>query len=175
MGVVFEASHLRLRQRLAIKMLRADLAARYSIVVRFEREARAAARLRNAHVAKVVDVDATPDGIPYIVMEFLEGHDLAQVVASRGTLAIHEVVGWVLETCCAIGEAHDLGIVHRDLKPSNLHLTSDSGRSIVKVLDFGISKLADESDASLTTTHSTLGTPNYMSPEQVRSAKQLDA
>src|SRR5882672_5919272 len=96
MGVVFEASHLRLRQRLAIKMLRPDLAARYSIVVRFEREARAAAKLRNAHVAKVIDVDATPDGIPYIVMEFLEGHDLAQVVTARGTLAIHEVVGWVL-------------------------------------------------------------------------------
>jgi tRNA A-37 threonylcarbamoyl transferase component Bud32 len=192
MGIVFEAQHLRLRQRLAIKMLRSDLAMRHDVVLRFEREARAAAHLRSAHVAKVIDVDATPDGVPYIVMEFLEGQSLAGVISTRralddpgkspttlgspgrGTGDVHEVVGWVLETCCAIAEAHDLGIVHRDLKPANLFLASDGGRSLVKVLDFGISKLADEEDASLTTTQAFLGTPNYMSPEQVRSAKGVD-
>jgi serine/threonine-protein kinase len=173
MGVVFEAYHVRLRQTVAIKMLRSDLALRHNVVVRFEREARAAAQLRSAHAAKVIDVDATPDGDPYIVMEFLSGRNLSQVAAD-GRPAVHEVVGWVLETCCAIAEAHDLGIVHRDLKPSNLLLAADEDRSFVKVLDFGISKQADENDASLTTTQSTLGTPSYMSPEQVRSAKHVD-
>ncbi|HEX9295290.1 MAG TPA: serine/threonine-protein kinase [Polyangiaceae bacterium] len=175
MGIVYEARHLRLRQRLAIKVLRPAFTTRYNVVIRFEREARAAAQLRGAHAAKVIDVDATADGVLYIVMEFLEGRNLAEVLAERESLAIHEVVGWVLETCCAIAEAHDLGIVHRDLKPANLLLAAESGRSVVKVLDFGISKLQDESDASLTTTQGALGTPNYMSPEQVRSAKHVDA
>jgi serine/threonine-protein kinase len=174
MGVVYEAYHLRLRQRVAIKMLRPALATRYNVVVRFEREARAAAQLHSSHVAKVIDVDATPDGVPYIVMEFLEGRNFSQVIAEKRGMAIHDVVGWVLETCCAIAEAHDLGIIHRDLKPSNLLLAKQGDRSIVKVLDFGISKLADENDISLTTTQGTLGTPNYMSPEQVRSAKHVD-
>src|SRR5262249_18380190 len=156
-------------QRLAIKMVRPTLATRHNVVLRFEREARAAAQLRSAHVVKVMDVDATPDGVPYIVMEFLEGQSLAGLLADRGHLGIDEVIGWVLETICAIAEAHDLGIVHRDLKPSNLFLAWESGRSVVKVLDFGISKLADEGETSLTTTQVTLGTPNYMSPEQVRS------
>jgi serine/threonine-protein kinase len=175
MGIVFEACHLRLKQRLAIKMVRSTLATQNNVVLRFEREARAAAQLRSAHVAKVFDVDATPDGVPYIVMEFLEGSDLANILATRKRLEIREAVGLVLETCCAIAEAHDLGIVHRDLKPSNLFLAFESGRSIIKVLDFGISKLMDESDASLTSSQVTLGTPNYMSPEQVRSARFVDA
>jgi eukaryotic-like serine/threonine-protein kinase len=174
MGIVYEAQHVRLRQRLAIKMVRPTLATRNNVVLRFEREARAAAQLRSVHAAKVIDVDATPDGTPYIVMELLEGHNLANVFMSRRPLAVDEVIGWVLETCCAIAEAHDLGIVHRDLKPSNLFLAYESGRSVVKVLDFGISKLTDEGDVSLTTTQVTLGTPNYMSPEQVRSAKEVD-
>jgi serine/threonine-protein kinase len=174
MGIVYEARHVRLRQRLAIKMVRPVLATRHNVVLRFEREARAAAQLRSVHVAKVIDVDATADGVPYIVMEFLEGHGLANMLQAERRRGVDEVIGWVLETCCAIGEAHNLGIVHRDLKPSNLFLASESGRSIVKVLDFGISKLADESDTSLTTTQVTLGTPNYMSPEQVRSAKDVD-
>src|SRR5262249_39773692 len=126
------------------------------------------------HAAKVIDVDATPDGIPYIVMELLEGTNLANVFIARRPLAVPQVIGWVLETCCAIAEAHDHGIVHRDVKPSNLFLATESGRSIVKVLDFGISKLSDDSDVSLTTTQVTLGTPHYMSPEQVRSAKEVD-
>jgi eukaryotic-like serine/threonine-protein kinase len=177
MGIVYEACHVRLRQRVAIKMLRPSLTTRYKVVVRFEREARAAAQLRGAHVAKVIDVDATPDGFPYIVMEFLEGRNLSQVLSESRSLPVHQVVGWVLETCCAIAEAHDLGIVHRDLKPSNLFLAVEAGRAVVKVLDFGISKLEDDSDdASLTTTtQGALGTPNYMSPEQVRSAKHVDA
>jgi len=174
MGIVYEARHVKLRQRLAIKMVRPSLAVRHNVVLRFEREARAAALLRNAHAAKVIDVDATSDGVPYIVMEFLEGRSLSSLLESRGRLPVEEVIGWVLETCCAIAEAHDQGIVHRDLKPSNLFLASESDRSIVKVLDFGISKLADESDASLTTSQVMLGTPNYMSPEQVRSAREVD-
>jgi serine/threonine-protein kinase len=175
MGIVYEAHHVRLRQRLAIKMVRPVLATRNNIVLRFEREARAAAQLRSVHAAKVIDVDATADGVPYIVMEFLEGQSLSSLLEAEHRLGIQDVIGWVLETCCAIGEAHDLGIVHRDLKPSNLFLASESGRSVVKVLDFGISKLADESETSLTTTQVTLGTPNYMSPEQVRSAREVDA
>ena len=119
MGIVYEASHLRLRQRLAIKMVRPRLAARYHVVVRFEREARAAAQLKGPHLAKVIDVDATSDGLPYMVMEFLEGHDLARELASRGPIPVNEAVGWMLETCVAIAEAHELGIITDDQAPGN--------------------------------------------------------
>jgi serine/threonine-protein kinase len=176
MGVVYEANHLRLRRRVALKMLLPHMIATSSdTVARFEREARAAAQLRDRHVTKVLDVDTTSEGVPYLVMEYLEGHDLEAELNARGPLPIGEAVGYVLQVLSAMAEAHDAGIVHRDLKPSNLFLCPDRDGWIVKVLDFGISKMADEGDARLTNTQASVGTPLYMSPEQVRSARNVDA
>ncbi len=175
MGAVYEAEHLKLRQRVAVKLLHPSLTDRRDIVARFEREARAATRLTSPHVARVSDVDTTPDGTPFMVMEFLHGHDLARELAQRGALPITTAVGYVLQACDAMIEAHGVGIVHRDLKPGNLFLAEVAGRRTVKVLDFGISKVAaDEDEPSLTSTFSALGTALYMSPEQVRSAKKVD-
>jgi serine/threonine-protein kinase len=175
MGLVYEANHLRLRRRVALKMLLPHMMATSSdTVARFEREARAAANLRDRHVTKVLDVDVTADGLPYLVMEYLEGHDLEAELAARGPLPVDESCGYVLQACAAMTEAHAAGIIHRDLKPSNLFLCPEKDGWIVKVLDFGISKMADDGDARLTGTQASVGTPLYMSPEQVRSAKSVD-
>jgi serine/threonine-protein kinase len=176
MGVVYEATHLRLRRRVALKMLLPHmLAGSTDLVARFEREARAAGQLRDKHITRVLDVDTTSEGVPYLVMEYLEGHDLEAELVARGPLPIAEAVSYVLQVCGAMGEAHAAGIVHRDLKPSNLFLTPDRDGWLVKVLDFGISKMEGEGDAKLTGTQTTVGTPLYMSPEQVRSSKNVDS
>jgi serine/threonine-protein kinase len=174
MGVVYEAVHVRLGQRVALKMLLPEIAARPDVVARFEREARAAVRLSGPHVARVLDVVTLPDGRPYMVMEYLEGRDLAAELAERGPLPIHEAVGYLLQACEGMAEAHRIGTVHRDLKPGNLFLNVQGGGRAVKVIDFGISKIADETQVSVTATFSALGTALYMSPEQVRSAKNVD-
>ncbi len=176
MGVVYEANHLRLRRRVALKMLLPHMMTTSSdMVVRFEREARAAGKLRDRHVTKVLDVDTTEEGLPYLVMEYLEGHDLEAELSSRGRLPIDEAVGYLLQVCAAMTEAHNAGIVHRDLKPSNLFLCPDRDGFLVKVLDFGISKMADDGESRLTGTLTSVGTPLYMSPEQVRSARDVDS
>jgi serine/threonine protein kinase len=176
MGVVYEATHQRLRQRVALKMLLPAMLEYAVVVSRFEREARAAAQLRGRHVARVVDVDLTPDGLPYMVMDFLEGHDLQAEIERRGRLESGPAVDYVLQACAAMIEAHQIGIVHRDLKPSNLFLAEDEalGR-VVKVLDFGISKLAADADAKLTDVDTVMGTALYMSPEQLRASHAVDA
>lgn len=171
MGVVYEALHLALGQRVAIKLLRPERTSERD-AARFMREARAASRLSSRHVARVLDVDALPSGLPYMVMEFLDGRDLEQELLDRGWLGVSEAVDYVIQACDALAEAHALGIVHRDLKPSNLYLCSRGEIRVVKVLDFGISKIADE--ANVTATCTTLGTPLYMSPEQIRSSKDVD-
>jgi serine/threonine protein kinase len=174
MGIVYEATHLRLGQRVAVKMLLPDLMESESAVARFEREARAIAHLRSPHVARVFDVDALSDGTPYMVMEFLEGRDLAEELVARGPLSVEEAVDYMRQVCDAMAEAHRLGIIHRDLKPANIFLANEGRHSIVKVLDFGISKVLNDAAPSVTT-QSGLGTVCYMSPEQVRSAKSVDA
>jgi serine/threonine-protein kinase len=175
MSVVYEAVHVRLQQRVALKILLPELATNPEVVTRFEREARAAVRLKGAHVAQVLDVELGAGGIPYLVMEYLEGRDLAAELAERGPLPVLEAVDYVLQACTAMTEAHRLGTVHRDLKPANLFLHVQGGGRIVKILDFGISKVADADAISMTSTFSALGTACYMSPEQVRSAKHVDA
>src|SRR6185503_236571 len=123
----------------------------------------------------VFDVDELPDGTPYMVMEFLQGRDLADELVARGPLSIEVAVDYLRQVCDAMAEAHRLGIVHRDLKPANIFLAADGRHSIVKVLDFGISKVMYDAVPGVTTTQSGLGTAVYMSPEQVRSAKNVDA
>ena len=175
MGVVFEGLHVRLGQRVAIKVLGSELREYPELVQRFEREARAAGSLTSSHAVRVFDIDATDDGTPFIVMELLAGRDLSQVVESDGPQPIARSVRWLIQACDAIAEAHRLGIVHRDLKPSNLFLTDVDDRRIVKVLDFGIAKRVSTGESAITAALAPLGTPQYMSPEQVRCAKDVDA
>jgi len=175
MGVVLSAQDTSLGRRVAIKFLAPNKARNEGAAARFVREARAAASIQSEHVVRVFEVGTLPTGASYIVMEHLAGGDLAQILGSRGPLPIEEAVDYVLEACEAIGEAHNRGIVHRDLKPQNLFVThTPDGSSCVKVLDFGISKAVDEAAPNLTATDAVMGTPLYMSPEQVRSLKNVD-
>jgi serine/threonine-protein kinase len=177
MGTVLAAEHLRLRQQVAIKFLNPAMLGVAQIVERFDREARAAATLRSAHVVRVTDVGHTPEGVPYMVMELLEGVDLESERERRGRLPYPEVVDYVLQAGSALAEAHDAGIVHRDLKPANLFLARDGGtdKVVVKVLDFGISKFTRGEDAKLTSAGAVMGTTLYMSPEQIRGSSSTDA
>jgi serine/threonine-protein kinase len=186
MGVVVAAEHVQLGQKVAVKFLSLELRQNADGVARFLREARAAARIRSEHVVRVVDVDGATGDVCYMVMELLDGEDLARVVRLRGRLSTEVAVGYILQACEAIAEAHELGIVHRDLKPSNLFVTyRRDGSPLLKVLDFGISKAVDagaggvgdgrERPTDLTSSRMVLGSPMYMSPEQVRSTKNVDA
>jgi serine/threonine-protein kinase len=182
MGVVVAAMHLSLDERVALKFLHPTMASPEALA-RFGREARAAAKIKSEHVARVTDVGTLDTGSPYLVMEYLEGADLGRVLAERGPLPIRDAVEYVLQACDAVAEAHTLGIVHRDLKPSNLFLAKRAGGpGIVKVLDFGISKVMPrgatpppDGDMGMTRTRAWLGSPLYMSPEQMRSARDVDA
>ena len=178
MAFVYEAKHQRLQQRVAIKLLTPDFAHDAELVSRFEREARAVARLRSRHVTRVMDVDTTADGIPYIVMEFLEGRDLDAELQARQRLPLGEAVDYVLQACAGMVEAHGMGIVHRDLKPANLFVarerdSNDEESIVIKVLDFGISKIVGEA-TRLTIAGAVMGTVLYMSPEQVRAQPNVD-
>jgi len=174
MGVVFRAVNTRLGQNVAIKIPQAIVLAEPALVDRFAREAKAAARLRHRNSARVIDVDTSEDGIPYLVMEFLQGHDLESELLQRGKLSVDEAVGYIIQACSAMVEAHSRGIVHRDLKPSNLFLASEpDGNVCLKVLDFGISKFQSEK-VKLTAPFAQIGTPLYMSPEQIRVSSALD-
>jgi serine/threonine-protein kinase len=175
MGVVAECTHLQLGERVAIKMLRKDVLLDEDAVARFTREAQAAAKLKSEYVAKVTDVGRFENNVPYMVMEFLEGHDLGQLLEQRGVLPVPWATELMLQTSEALAEAHSHGIVHRDVKPTNLFVTwRPDGSALIKVLDFGISKSPTGADMQLTQTQSLLGTPAYMSPEQMRSARLVD-
>jgi serine/threonine-protein kinase len=178
MGMVVAAVHLQLDKRVALKFLLPEMAQNPEIVQRFAREARAASRIESEHVAKVLDVGVMENGAPFMVMEYLEGADLAEVLKQRGGLPGQEAIEYVLQACEALAEAHVAGIVHRDLKPANLFLTKRAdGSPCIKVLDFGISKiaLAGDQEQGMTQTSALMGSPNYMAPEQLRSARNVDA
>jgi serine/threonine-protein kinase len=182
MGVVLAAHHTQLDTRVAIKLLLPAMLERPEAVRRFAREARAAAKITTEHVARVFDVGTLENGAPYMVMELLDGMDLGVWLENNGPLPPGQAVDFVLQACVAIAEAHSLGIVHRDLKPANLFcIRRPDGQLLVKVLDFGISKMAasaganDSSSLSMTKTSAVMGSPFYMSPEQMRSAKSADA
>lgn len=179
MGAVFAAQHELLQQRVAVKLLLTEIAGGQEAVSRFLNEARAAARIQNENVARVMDVGTQENGLPYIVMEYLEGLDLSQVLEQRGPVSVADAADYILQALEAIAQAHVLGIVHRDLKPANLFLARRQDQSVmVKVLDFGISKATNPlsgTSGAMTSTKALLGSPYYMSPEQLRSSKNVDA
>ncbi len=176
MGVVVEATHITLKDRVALKFLRSPKFADQTTITRFLREAQAAARIKSPHVARVIDVGTLDDGSPYMVMEFLEGMDLGTLLDREGVLPVEQAVTYALQTCEALAAAHASGVIHRDIKPSNLFLTRGPDQTpLVKVLDFGISKIFDgTSSGSITETQRAVGSPSYMAPEQMRSAKRVD-
>jgi tRNA A-37 threonylcarbamoyl transferase component Bud32 len=176
MGVVVAATHVDLDQKVALKFLLPSALEHADIVERFAREAKAAAKIQSQHVVRVLDTGRMPSGAPFMVMEYLEGEDLSAMLDEVGVIQPNVAADYLLQACEALGEAHAAGIVHRDLKPSNLFLAKQRDRrSIVKVLDFGISKLVEPGATPLTRTTTSMGSPHYMSPEQLLSSKHVDA
>ncbi len=175
MGLVVAATHIQLEQTVALKFFRGDLRSSGEPLLRFMREAKAAAQIKSEYVARVLDVGVTDDGTPYMVMEYLEGEGLEKVVA-RGPMPIPSAVEYAIQACEGLAEAHARGIVHRDIKPSNLFLCERSpGWRTIKILDFGISKVSLAQASNITTNlNLVMGTPCYMSPEQFQSAAGVD-
>jgi serine/threonine-protein kinase len=180
MGAVYMAHDESLSRDVAIKVLLPETSSDKDSVVRFLNEARAAARIRNEHVPQVYEINKLDNGSAYIVLEFLEGHDLGQVQKGWGTFPVHVAVDFIVQGLEGIAAAHSMGIVHRDLKPANLFLTKHpDGSDCIKVLDFGISKTNDlaksmGNDDGVTKTKALLGSPSYMAPEQFKNAKGVD-
>jgi serine/threonine protein kinase len=174
MGVVYEAVHELLQRRVAIKLMRPELAADPTQVERFVREGRAAANIRHPHVIDIYEF-AFVDGAPYLVMDFLEGQTLAERLVVSQRLPLPALLATLLPVISAVAAAHAAGVVHRDLKPSNIMLARlPDGRELPKVLDFGTSKLLTRAELVLTQSAATIGTPYYMAPEQVRSSRDVD-
>lgn len=168
MGFVVAVRHTSLNELFAMKLLRQDLQSKTEAHERFLREAQALARLRGEHAVRVQDVGTLADGCPYMLMEYLQGKDLKQVVEERGPLPVEDAALYMMQACEAIAEAHEQGIIHRDLKPANLFLTTrPNGTPCVKVLDFGISKDTIAASPDLTRTNAFIGSPAYVSPERL--------
>lgn len=185
MGFVLQATHLGLDEAVAIKLMRPEVQSMEGALARFAKEAKIAARIRSEHVAKVLDVGQLEHYGPYIVMEYLEGSSLAELLDARlldgrGPLAADRVIEYVLQACEALAAAHAIGVTHRDVKPDNLFVTRHGGLETLKLLDFGISKAALTGfalggAAPTSTVSFVMGTPLYMSPEQLRSSPDIDA
>jgi len=188
MGTVYEAQHAFVGRRFAVKILHTELTRADEMLERFTREARAAGALENENIASVIDFGHTGDGVPYIVMEYLVGEDLAKLLAREGQLPVPRAVNMIVQACRGLDAAHAAGVIHRDLKPENLFVCKrGDGSDLLKLLDFGIAKLARPSAAggaagaafegpppSVTRSGTAMGTPYYMPPEQAKGAKDLD-
>jgi serine/threonine-protein kinase len=179
MGIVVAARHLELDTHVALKLMLPETLADAESVARFAREARAMVRLTNAHSVRVHDVGRLDNGAPFMVMELLAGEDLGSVLERVGRVPVATAVDWIRQACAGIAEAHALGIIHRDIKPRNLFLARQrDGATVVKVLDFGLAKAIDAMGATeraLTRTTNVMGSPAYMSPEQMRASRDVDA
>ena len=180
MGVVFAATHVDLHCTVALKVIRPEFHDQPELVARLMLEARAAAQIRSEHVCRVLDVARLESGPPYVVMEHLEGKNLAMVLNDKGRLSERLAIDYVLQACEALAEAHRIGIIHRDLKPENLFLAEfPDGRRAIKVLDFGISKmigsLVAPATRALTNPSAAMGSPHYMAPEQMAASRDVDA
>jgi serine/threonine protein kinase len=177
MGTVYEVEHELTRHRRALKILHSRAAQEPNAVARFLREASAAARIGNPHIAETFDAGRLETGEPYLLMELLEGETLDQRLQRHGPIDPPELADFIQQACDGVQAAHDVGIVHRDLKPENLFVTTRDGAPFVKILDFGISKFDSVRTGSLgvTTEGVLIGTPYYMPPEQVRGEMTIDA
>jgi eukaryotic-like serine/threonine-protein kinase len=175
MGVVVAATHLELGTPIALKFLHHDMTQNQSVVERFMREARSSAQLRGENVCRVSDVGRTESGQPFLVMELLAGQDLGTLLKTNGALPVTVAAEVIMQACIALGEAHAVGVIHRDIKPGNLFWTQrPDGSALIKVLDFGVAKAPEELNMSLTQTQNVIGSPGYMSPEQLKSSKSVD-
>ncbi|MEO6572730.1 MAG: serine/threonine-protein kinase, partial [Polyangiaceae bacterium] len=177
MGSVYEAQHEMLGTKVAIKVLHADLARRPGLIERFLQEARVAAQIRSPHVVHVTDVDRTPEGVAYIVMDLLEGEPLSSVLERDRKIPIPTSIDYTKQILEALEAAHALGVVHRDLKPENVFVTFVGNKPVIKLIDFGIAKLrsSDPQAKALTVAGVMMGTAEYMAPEQAYSADKVDA
>ncbi len=175
MGFVFEARHVAVGRRVAVKILRPEVARSAEAVARFHREARAAAAIGHPRIVEVLDFGHGDDGA-YLVMELLQGADLASIVRSKGALPVERAVGIARQVADGLAAAHARGIVHRDLKSGNVFVTQRDGRDSVKVLDFGVSKALDLDDGAAPSTHqgTLVGTPHTMAPEQGTDGRSVD-
>jgi serine/threonine-protein kinase len=178
MGAVYEATHSIIPRRVAIKVLRREYAVDNALVQRFFNEARAAHAIRHPNIVEIIDVGMLPEGVPYLIMELLEGESLGHRVGREGKLELATALDFIAQVADALQMAHSAGIVHRDVKPDHLFLVKDAKqpeREMVKVLDFGIAKLRTDLSAGKVTTNAgtILGTPAYMSPEQCRGVAEV--
>jgi len=174
MGSVWLAEHLALQAPVVVKFMANALASEADYVARFSREAAAASQVRSPHVVQMLDHGVTADGIPYIVMEYLEGHDLGRQLANKGRLTVPEISPIILQVCKALTQAHKRGIVHRDIKPENIFLCDQGEEFFVKLLDFGIARSETAAGSTATATGTVMGSPPYMSPEQLVGSKTID-
>ncbi len=175
MGAVYEGEHLLIRRKVAIKCLHVQFASNSEMVARFQREAMAANAIRHPNIVEVTDMGRFDDGAIYMVLEFLEGCDVASVLQANRALPVSRAVHILLQVCDALIAAHGANIVHRDLKPENIYLTTrGDDQDFVKILDFGIAKYAESAGQAITRAGTTIGTPHYMSPEQAFGRTDLD-
>ncbi len=178
MGDVYEARHLLIDKRVALKLLHLSYASRPEMLKRFQREAQAASRIAHPHIVEASDLGRTPDGCPFMVLEYLEGRDLGKELAVGGPMSLGRIARIAHQVASALAAAHEKGIVHRDLKPENVFLCVDRETpDFVKVLDFGISKFQGDLSGAfpVTVTGATLGTPYYMAPEHIKASRDVDA
>lgn len=167
MGLVYQAKHVMLGKRLAIKVLKEEVSNDEQVMARFRREAQSASAIGSQHICDVSDFGTLPDGSTYFVMEYLDGPSLKGALEKQNPMPVPRIVDIGIQLCDALGAAHERGIVHRDLKPDNIHLVKQGNRiDFVKVLDFGIAKVGGASAKKLTAAGQVFGTPHYMSPEQ---------
>ena len=174
MGAVYEAEHTTLGTHVAIKVLHGDLARRAGLIERFLQEARVSAQIKSPHVVMVHDVDRTPEGVAYLVMELLQGEPLGSVIKRHGRMPVTTACEYAVQILEALEAAHSLGVIHRDLKPDNVFVTFQGGKPVLKLIDFGIAKLKREGTKNLTVAGMLMGTPEYMAPEQAYAADKVD-
>src|SRR5690606_31074354 len=175
MSSVWAAADMKLHTQVAVKFLSSSLLGDRNTLARFEREGRLEAQIQSPHLVHVYDQGKLDDGTPFIVMEWLEGESLKERLARDGRLTPREALSVVTQVCKALSKAHAVGVIHRDVKPDNIFVLRGTSEIAVKLLDFGVAKATGPArDSVVTGQHETLGTPSYMSPEQLRHASQVD-
>src|SRR2546421_5281052 len=178
MGAIYQGKHVLIDKTVAIKVLRPSLALDDDVVARFSREAKAASRISHPHAVSVTDFGESENGIVFLVMEYLDGRTLKEIIKSEGPMALDRVVEIVRQVAGALDAAHEQGVVHRDLKSDNIMLSQTNGSDWAKVLDFGIAKIQQPEgrhDVDITAANLVVGTPQYMSPEQCSQSGPIDA